>query len=133
VTPTTSAADVIEQLLSEYREAHPEYQFPPSGDRHPAILVFGTQTTGWLIERVGAPSVFLNTLLDAAKIWFPPGCKSREFRIFRTLFEGLANVSWGNFPEYQPITDRYLAWLKSLKEVESAESRVDTLDAEGSQ
>ncbi len=111
---TESSSVTIGRLITEYIANHPEYEYPPSGDRHPAILAFGTNIQGWLIERMGGPT-YLVALIDAAKDWFPPGCKSREFRIFCNLFEGHANVAWGHREDLQWISDRYVTWYREMR------------------
>src|SRR4051812_35958228 len=98
-SPVVTPAVRFDQLIAEYVGSHPEYQYPSSGDRHPAILAQGSGIKTWLIERLGGFPEYLTSLIDAARIWFPPGCNEREFRIFCHLFEGSANVGWGNFPE----------------------------------
>ncbi len=110
-----SAAVRFDQLIAEYVATHPNYRYPKGGHRHPAILAHGQGIKSWLIERMGGFKNYLTEIIDAAKIWFPPGCCSREFRIFCILFEGSAAVGWGNYPEMRPYDDRYCTWMFSVQ------------------
>jgi hypothetical protein len=114
-SPVVNPAVRFDQLIAEYVGSHPEYKYPESGDRHPAILAHGSDIKPWLIERLGGFPRYLTALIDAARIWFPPGCREREFRIFCVLFEGSSNVGWGNFPEMHPYSDRYVTWMFSVR------------------
>lgn len=105
----------IEDLVQQYISSCPSYQFPPSGDRHPAVLALGIGMREWLISRLGGPIPYWQAMLDAARIWFPPGTDSREFRIFCNLFEGAGNVGGDGFPEYDAIAEQYLAWRRSCR------------------
>ena len=107
-----SAANTFAQLISEYVNSHPDYQYP-SRTRHPAILALGSVLQGWLIDRLGR-SDYLYKLADAARHWFLPDCDRWEFRTFCNMFEGFANVGWGNLPEYQSLSDRYVAWKRCI-------------------
>jgi hypothetical protein len=110
-----SPAVRFDQLIAEYVGSHPDYTYPESGDRHPAILAQGTSIKPWLIDRLGGFPKYLTAILDAAKIWFPPGCRDREFRLFCHLFEISANCGWGNFPEMKPYDDRYCTWMFGVR------------------
>jgi len=110
-----TAAASFDQLIAEYVASHPKYQYPANGDRHPAILAQVCDIKTWLIARLGGFEKYLTALIDAARIWFPPGCRGREFRIFCYMFEGSANVGWGNFPEMRPYSDRYCSWAIGIR------------------
>lgn len=58
-------------------------------------------------------------MLASAKAWFPPGCESREFRIFCNFFEAEDNIWWQGRPEFEPVWDEYAAWKKRVKPVKS--------------
>jgi hypothetical protein len=110
---------VIDTYVTEYLSAHPNYAFPPSGDRHPAILALGVQMKGWLMDRLGGPLPYWRAMLDSASAWFPPGCDSREFRIFYTLLEADANIWWQGRGEFEPLTAEYTAWRRRVKAVKT--------------
>ena len=107
-----SAAISFAQLITEYVNSHPDYQYP-SRTRHPAILALGSVLQGWLIDRLGR-SDYLYKLADAARHWFLPDCDRWEFRTFCNMFEGFANVGWGNLPEYRSLSERYVAWKRCM-------------------
>ena len=111
VTAAVNAAPAaeLEDLIQEYLLLHPDYRYPLSGDRHPAILCLGSMKS-WLIARKGGPVSFFRTVLEAAKFWFPPGCGSREFKIFCVLFEGEGNIAWEGRPELEALAMEYNRW-----------------------
>lgn len=107
---------LIEALVDQYIAACPTYTFPPSGERHPAVLAIGTEMQNWLMAKLGGPSPYWQAMLDSAKVWFPPGTDSREFRIYCNLFEAAGNVGGNGHPDYDAIARQYHEWRKTLKQ-----------------
>ena len=105
----------IDRLVAEYLATHPEFEYPPSGDRHPAILAVGSQMKPWMMDHYGGPLPFWRAMLESAKVWFPLGCDSQEFRIFRLFFEGEGNI-WreGNL-ELEAVAREYNVWRKHVR------------------
>src|SRR5689334_22662024 len=100
----------IDLLVGEYLSAHPEYAYPSSGDRHPAILALGDQMQSWLMNHFGGPLPYWRTMLESAKVWFPRGCQSREFRIFCALFEADGNTNWSGHLDLEALAREYHVW-----------------------
>jgi hypothetical protein len=116
-TPSSGEAAVIDSYVNEYLATHPNFEFPKSGDRHPSVLAIGNQMKGWLMDRLGGPVPYWRAMLESANTWFPPGCESREFRIFCTLIEGEERIWWQGRPEFEPVWDEYAAWKKRVKSI----------------
>ena len=105
----------IDLLVAEYIATHPEYQFPPSGDRHPAVLALGTRIKRSLMDHLGGPLPYWWAMLESAKAWFPPGCTSREFRIFCSIFEADGNTFWTGRAEFEPLDREYDVWRRQVE------------------
>jgi hypothetical protein len=105
----------IDLLVGEYLATHPEYEFPPSGDRHSSVLAIGRQMKPWLMDRLGGPLPYWRAMLESAKVWFPQGCQSREFRIFCTLFEADGNTFWNGHLELEALAREYNVWRRDVQ------------------
>jgi hypothetical protein len=105
----------IEVFVKDYLATHPEYEYPESGDRHPAILASGAQMQPWLVERFGGPLPYWKAMFESAKVWFKPGCDSREFRIFCFFFEAEGNICWGGRPEFEALSSEYNTWRRTTR------------------
>ena len=116
----------IDSLVEQYLEGHPNFKYPPSEDRHPAILALGNEIKGWLIERVGGPLPYWQMMLRSAKIWFKPDVKGREFRIFCNLFEAEGNISWSGRPEFELLTQEYKTWRGINESYDKAKGVITT-------
>lgn len=112
--------------------SHPGYEYPPSGDRHPSVLAIGTKVKSWIIERLGGPIPYWRAMLESARIWFPPGCESREFRIFRTMFEADGNIGLDALPDYEPLASEYNEWRRSVRLVKDVAHESEILLADAS-
>lgn len=105
----------IDYLVEEYLATHPEFEYPQSGDTHPAILACGQVMKPWLMDRLGGPLSYWNALLTAAKYWFEPDCDPREFRIFCYFFEAEGCLGYMEGPGYQPLIEDYNAWRMKVR------------------
>jgi hypothetical protein len=105
----------IEKHVIAYLTDHPEYQYPASGDRHPSILAAGPQMKPWIMERLGGPLPFWKAMLESAKVWFGPGCDSREFRLFCSFLEAEGNVWWNGLPEFEALSAEYNGWRRGVR------------------
>lgn len=115
---TTGAARTqIDGFVQRYLREHPEFEYPPSGDFHPAILA-SCGMKGWIIDQMNGPLPFWRAMLRAARVWFPPGVTSRdsrEFRLFCTFFEIEGCTLWNGIPVYEELERDYCAWRKSVR------------------
>lgn len=104
----------IDGFVQRYLKEHPDFEYPPSGDFHSAILANGTMKS-WIIDRIGGPLPFWRAMLRAGRVWFPPGDTSREFRLFCTFFEIEGCTWWNGIPIYQELEMEYSAWRKNMR------------------
>lgn len=104
----------IDGFVQRYLKEHPDFEYPTSGDFHPAILANGTMKS-WIIDRIGGPLPFWRAMLRAARVWFPQGHTSREFRLFCTFFEIEGCTWWNGISVYQELEKEYCAWRKSVR------------------
>lgn len=100
----------IDELVEQYIAEHPEYEYPPSGDKHPAILASVGPIKNALMDQEGGPLPYYKKLLEAAKIWFADGQDTREFRLFCKFFEAEGNTWWNGNPELEALAREYNAW-----------------------
>lgn len=104
----------IDGFVQRYLKEHPDFEYPPSGDFHPAILA-SCGMKNWIVDRIGGPLPFWRTMLRAARVWFPPGDTSREFRLFCTFFQIEGCTWWNGIPVYEELEREYCAWRKSVR------------------
>jgi hypothetical protein len=103
----------IDLLVEQYLATHPEFEFPEAG-RHPSILAIG-KLKSWLMDHYGGPLPFWRAMLESAKVWFPLGCDSKEFRIFRTFFEGEGNLFWEGHTKLEALAREYNVWRRHVR------------------
>lgn len=110
-----NATTEIDGLVAGYIEEHPAYRYPRNGMTHPAILAITGEIKPWLMRVLGGPLPYWQAMLDSARIWFKPGDKTEEFRLFRLLFEGEGNSFWNGDPELEALAREYNDWIRGMK------------------
>jgi len=104
----------IDIFVSEYLTSHPDHELPANGMRHTAVLACVGEIKRSLMDHYGGPLPYWQAILRSARIWFQPGDRSAEFRLFKLLFEGEGNIWWGGLPEFDPLDREYNEWRISL-------------------
>lgn len=104
----------IDGFVQRYLAEHPDFEYPPSGDLHPAILA-SCGMKDWIVSRIGGPLPFWRAMLRAARVWFPPGDTSREFRLFCTFFEIEGCTWWNGISVYEELSRDYMAWRQGVR------------------
>lgn len=117
-TRNGGARTQIDGFVKRYLQEHPDFEYPPSGDFHPAILA-SCGMKDWIVSRIGGPLPFWRAMLRAARVWFPPGDTSREFRLFCTFFEIEGCTWWNGIPVYEALEREYVEWRRNVIEKKS--------------
>ena len=117
MTDVPGKKTAINMLVTEYLATHPDFVYPDSGDRHPAILSIGGQMQPWLRRVLGGQRGYWLAMFSSAQIWFDhEGAEnSTEFKVFCYCFEAEGNVSGTGTPEYETLARIYQDWRRSRK------------------
>ena len=107
--------ETLEELVEEYRQAHPEFQAPDKSD-HPIVLALTKDMNPYLVERCGNIVVFWDLLLDAAMEFFDPAEETLEFRYFRARLMTGSGLAAGTKHEeaFGAIWERYRTWIDAF-------------------
>ncbi|MGM0564572.1 MAG: hypothetical protein ACQES2_09610 [Pseudomonadota bacterium] len=103
----------IDELVQQYLDENPDYEYPPSGNKHPSILSMTYDMKPWIIDQLGGIEAYWKEMLHSAMIWFEPGEGTPEYRVFCMRFEGEGNIFWQDDPELEKLIEEYSRWKKS--------------------
>lgn len=105
----------IDVLVHKYLREHPDYEYPPSGDRHPNILAMTSQMKPWIMDQLGGAKQYWLIILRSAKLWFMQDRNCREYKIFCARFESEGNTFWNGRTEFEDLSKEYLEWRLGKK------------------
>lgn len=109
----TGAHREIEALVVEYIDAHPDFEFPPSGHTHPAVLALTAAIQPWLEDRLGGGERYWERMFGAAQAWWAPASESFEYRYYVARFSFEAAFRFGT-PRMHALMREVTAWRKRL-------------------